>query len=92
MPDRMSRVAKNKRAGRLKKAQHVDDRVLDVARGDSDGAVLNIGMTTFVARDLEAKGPVAARGMWATAKDALIQEYGNVTIDDLLTQFQGLKP
>ena len=39
-----------------------------------------------------ARRPVTARGMWATAKDALSQEYGNVTVDDLLAQFQGLKP
>ena len=43
-------------------------------------------------RDLAEKGPVTARGMWATAKEALNQEYGNVTVDDLLAQFQGLKP
>jgi len=42
-------------------------------------------------RDLAEKGPAAARGMWATAKDALMQEYGNVTVEDLLTQFQGLE-
>src|SRR5262245_10183636 len=56
MPDSISRVAKHKRARRLEKAQYVDDRVLDIARGDSDGAVLDIGMTTFVARDLDPKG------------------------------------
>src|SRR5215475_13002583 len=56
MPDSISRVAKHKRARRLEKAQYVDDRVLDIARSDSDGAVLNIGMTTFVARDLDPKG------------------------------------
>jgi hypothetical protein len=31
--------------------------VLDIARGDPDGAVLDIGMTAFVARDLDPKGP-----------------------------------
>jgi hypothetical protein len=56
MPDGISRVAKHKRARRLEKAQYVDDRVLGIARGDSDGAVLDIGMATFVARDLDPKG------------------------------------
>src|ERR1700754_3376370 len=56
MPDSISRVAKYKCARRLEKAQYVNDRVLDIARGDSDGAVLDIGMTTFVARDLDPKG------------------------------------
>src|SRR5262245_29522952 len=56
MPDSISRVAKHKRARRLEKAQYVDDRVLDIVRGDLDGAVLDIGMTTFVARDLDPKG------------------------------------
>ncbi len=42
--------------------------------------------------ELADKGPGAARGMWATAKDALNQEYGNVTVDELLAQFQSLKP
>src|SRR5438876_2056016 len=39
--------------------------------------------------DLAQRGPVAARGLWATAKDALNQDYGNVTVDDLLAEFQG---
>jgi flotillin len=42
-------------------------------------------------RDLAERGPAAARGMWATARDALIQEYGDVTVEDLLAQFEGLK-
>jgi flotillin len=37
--------------------------------------------------DLAQRGPLAARSLWATAKDALAQEYGNVTIDDLLAEF-----
>ena len=41
--------------------------------------------------DLAQRGPVAARGLWATAKDALNQDYGNVTVDDLLAEFQGLQ-
>src|SRR6185312_8126013 len=56
MPDGISRVAKHKRARRLEKAQYIDDGVLDIARGDSYGAVLDIGMTTFVARDLDPEG------------------------------------
>ena len=40
--------------------------------------------------DLAQRGPAAARGVWTTAKDALSQEYGNVTIDDLLSEFEGL--
>jgi len=42
-------------------------------------------------RDLADKGPAAARGMWATAREALIEQYGDVTVDDLLAQFQGLQ-
>ncbi len=42
-------------------------------------------------RELGDKGPAAARGLWATAKDALDQQYGNVTVDDLLAQFGSLQ-
>src|SRR5215831_19151077 len=38
-------------------------------------------------RDLAEKGPAAAKGMWATARDVLDQDWGNVTVDDLLAQF-----
>jgi flotillin len=41
--------------------------------------------------DLETKGPAAARAVWATAKNVLSEEYGKVTIGDLLTEFQGLQ-
>jgi len=41
--------------------------------------------------DLASRGPVAARGLWTTAKAALSQDYGNVTVDDLLTEFKGLQ-
>jgi len=41
--------------------------------------------------DLAQRGPGAARGIWATAKEALGQEYGNMTVDELLSQFQGLQ-
>jgi flotillin len=39
--------------------------------------------------DLETKGPAAARAVWATAKNVLSEEYGKVTIGDLLAQFGG---
>ena len=42
-------------------------------------------------RELGDKGPAAAKGLWATAKDALDQQYGNVTVDDLLAQFGSLQ-
>ena len=42
---------------------------------------------TLKLRELGDKGPAAAKGLWATAKDALDQRYGNVTVDDLLAQF-----
>jgi flotillin len=42
-------------------------------------------------RDLGEKGPTAARGMWATARQALTEQYGDVTVEDLLTQFEGLQ-
>lgn len=41
---------------------------------------------TLKLRDL-ATGPIAARGLWATAKDALDHDYGSWTVDDLLAQF-----
>ena len=41
--------------------------------------------------DLETKGPAAARAVWATAKSVLNEEYGKVTIGDLMAQFQGLQ-
>ena len=37
--------------------------------------------------DLESRGPVAARGVWATAREVLAKEYGTVTIGDLLKRF-----
>ncbi|HEY6117268.1 MAG TPA: SPFH domain-containing protein [Candidatus Dormibacteraeota bacterium] len=43
-------------------------------------------------KDLAAQGPAAARGMWATAREALGDEYGELTVDDLLSQFQAPKP
>ncbi len=42
-------------------------------------------------KDLAEKGPAAAKGMWATARDALAQDYGNLTVEELLTQFAGLQ-
>ena len=56
MIDRISGVAKHQSTRRFKKPQHVDDRMLDIARRDPDGAVLDIGMAAFVACDLDAKG------------------------------------
>jgi flotillin len=38
--------------------------------------------------ELESRGPAAARGVWTTAKAALAQEYGKLTIGELLTRFQ----
>ena len=42
-------------------------------------------------RELGDRGPAAAKGLWATAKDALDQQYGNLTVDDLLAQFGSLQ-
>ena len=42
-------------------------------------------------KDLVEQGPAAARGMWATAREALSEQYGDVTVDDLLKQFEALK-
>ena len=36
--------------------------------------------------ELTEKGPAAARGVWATAKDAM-KDYENLTVDDLIAQF-----
>ncbi|HKW71200.1 MAG TPA: SPFH domain-containing protein [Candidatus Dormibacteraeota bacterium] len=41
--------------------------------------------------DLEARGPGAARSLWATAKEALHQDYANKTIEQLLAEFQSLQ-
>jgi flotillin len=37
--------------------------------------------------DLADHGPAPARAVWATAKDVLAREYGNVTVADLLKKF-----
>jgi flotillin len=42
-------------------------------------------------RDLAQRGPASARATWTTAKDALTQQYGNVTVDDLLAEFENLR-
>ena len=44
--------------GDFEKSQHVDDRMLDIAGGDPDGAVFDIGMTAFITPDLDAKSLV----------------------------------
>jgi flotillin len=41
--------------------------------------------------DLETRGPAAARAVWATAKSVLSEDYGKVTVGDLLAEFQGLQ-
>jgi flotillin len=38
-------------------------------------------------QELADKGPAAAKGVWATARDVLNQDYGNMTVDDLLAKF-----
>ena len=38
--------------------------------------------------DLESRGPAAARGVWATAKEVLARDYGKLTIGELLQRFQ----
>jgi flotillin len=42
-------------------------------------------------RDLAQRGPASARAMWGTARDALAQQYGNVTVAELLAEFENLK-
>jgi flotillin len=42
-------------------------------------------------KDLATQGPAAARSMWGTAREALSDEYGDLTVDDLLAQFESLK-
>ena len=42
-------------------------------------------------RELAEQGPASARGLWATAKQALDQSYGNVTVDDLIAEFSPLQ-
>ena len=55
MPHRLARVAEHQRARRFKEAQRVDDRMVDIAGRDPDGAVFDVGMAAFVAADLDAK-------------------------------------
>src|SRR6266702_803384 len=55
MPDGISRVAKHQRARRLEEPQDIDDRMLDITGSNPDGTVLDIGVTAFVTRDLDAK-------------------------------------
>ncbi len=56
MAHRMARVAEHDGARRFEKAQHVDDGVLDIVRGNPDGAIFDIGMAAFGAGDLDAEG------------------------------------
>ncbi|MEY9666352.1 hypothetical protein ABIE80_005060 [Bradyrhizobium diazoefficiens] len=53
MPDGIARAAEHQGARRLEEAQHVDHRVLDIGGSDPDRAILDIGVTAFVARDLD---------------------------------------
>jgi len=41
--------------------------------------------------DLAQRGPATARGVWTTAKNALSQDYGDVTVDELMAEFEGLQ-
>jgi flotillin len=43
---------------------------------------------TMKLNDLASRGPAGARQVWQTAKDALGQDFGNTTIDDLLAEWQ----
>ncbi len=45
---------------------------------------------TLKLKDLADRGPAAARQVWTTAKDALGQDLGNTTIDDLLAEWQAV--
>ncbi len=40
--------------------------------------------------ELQTRGPQAARSLWATAREALGKDYGSMTVDDLLAEFEGL--
>ncbi len=88
-------VIESKAAAAAAKAAPTDSNVKQWAKWMADQLRQVPDIKSYGAlrlRDLAEKGPVSARGMWRTAKDALNQEYGNVTVDDLLAQFQGLKP
>jgi flotillin len=39
--------------------------------------------------ELTDKGPASARAVWATAREALSKDYGNLTVGELLTRFGG---
>ena len=41
--------------------------------------------------DLVARGPVQAQAVWRTAQAALGQDYGQMTVSDLLAKFSGKK-
>jgi hypothetical protein len=55
MTDGISGVAKDDGARRFKIPQQVDDGVLDIVRDDADGAVLDVGVAAFAARDFDAE-------------------------------------
>jgi hypothetical protein len=56
MPDRFPRVAEHQRARRFVESQNIDDGMLDIAGGDPDRAVLDVGMAALVACDFDTKG------------------------------------
>ncbi len=53
---RLARGAEHERGTHLVEAQHVDDGVLDVVRGDADGAIFDVGVLLVAPQRLDADG------------------------------------
>jgi hypothetical protein len=50
---RLARGAEHQRAARLEEAQHIDDRVLHLARGHAHGAVVDVAVGLVAARGVD---------------------------------------
>jgi Flotillin len=87
-------AAESKAAAAVARVSRRDGNIKQWARWMADQLrqlpdIKNYG--TLRLKDLAQQGPVAARGMWGTAREALNEQYGDVTVDDLLKQFEALK-
>jgi flotillin len=87
-------AAESKAAAAVARVSRRDGNIKQWARWMADQLrqvpdIKNYG--TVRLKDLAEQGPAAARGMWGTAREALSEQYGDVTVDDLLKQFEALK-
>ena len=56
--DAFTGVGEHQRAGAFEEAQQVDDRVLDLVRGDADGAIFDVAVRLVAADRVDADGVV----------------------------------